>query len=72
MPVTKCNNGKYRIGDGACVYTSRKKALDAYRAYLAKDKGEDSPGVAEVDKQIQHEVAKIEAALQRYREQLRV
>lgn len=38
MPVKKCSNGKYRIGDGPCMYTSKRKAVRAYRAYLAKAK----------------------------------
>jgi hypothetical protein len=36
MPVKRCPNGKYRIGTGPCMYTSRKAALRAYQAYLAK------------------------------------
>ena len=36
MPVLKCPNGKYRIGNGPCMYTSKAKATKAYRAYLAK------------------------------------
>lgn len=36
MPVTKCPNGKYRIGSGPCMYTSEEKAQRAYVAYLAK------------------------------------
>jgi hypothetical protein len=36
MPVTKCANGKYRIGNGKCIYTSKKKAEKAYKAYIAK------------------------------------
>ena len=36
MPVRSCGNGKYRIGNGACVYTSRENADRAYRAYLAE------------------------------------
>jgi len=36
VPVKKCANGKYRIGSGPCVYTSKAKADKAYRAYLAK------------------------------------
>jgi HK97 family phage prohead protease len=35
MPVQECSNGKWRIGDGECVYTSRASADRAYRAYLA-------------------------------------
>lgn len=36
MPVRRCPNGKYRIGSGPCMYTSKEKADRAYRAYLAK------------------------------------
>lgn len=39
MPVIKCSNGKYRIGSGKCVFTSYEKAVRAYQAYLAKNKG---------------------------------
>lgn len=35
MPVYKCPNGKYRIGSGQCMYTSKTKALNAYAAYRA-------------------------------------
>jgi len=34
MPVIKCSNGKWRIGSGPCVYTSKAKADRAYTAYL--------------------------------------
>ena len=38
MPIYYCeSNGKYRIGDGECVYTSRANAVDAYIAYLAQE-----------------------------------
>ena len=41
MPVEYCeSNGKYRIGDGECIYTTRENAVEAYRAYLAEE-GED-------------------------------
>ena len=36
MPVTKCSNGKYKIGSGACMYDSKEKAESAYKGYLAK------------------------------------
>jgi hypothetical protein len=36
MPVRKCSNGKWRIGNGPCMYTSKAKADRAYKAYLAK------------------------------------
>lgn len=35
MPVERCDNGKYRIGSGECMYTSRSSAQRAYVAYLA-------------------------------------
>jgi HK97 family phage prohead protease len=39
MPVYYCeNNGKYRIGDGECIYTTRENADSAYRAYLAEER----------------------------------
>jgi hypothetical protein len=38
MPVRKCPNGKYRIGNGPCVYTSEAAANRAYKAYLAKQR----------------------------------
>jgi hypothetical protein len=39
MPVQRCSNGKYRIGNGKCMYTSNAAAERAYRAYLAKKGG---------------------------------
>lgn len=36
MPVRKGSNGKWRIGNGPAVYTSKAKAERAYRAYRAK------------------------------------
>ncbi len=35
MPVIKCNNGKYRIGSGACIYDTKEKAIEVYQAILA-------------------------------------
>ena len=37
MPIYACSNGKYRIGDGECIYTSRASAERAYVAYLAQE-----------------------------------
>jgi len=37
MPIYACSNGKFRIGEGECVYTSRENAESAYRAYLAEE-----------------------------------
>jgi len=41
VPVLKCSSGKYRIGSGPCIYTSKASAERAYAAYRAKkhDKG---------------------------------
>lgn len=36
MPVRKCKNGKYRIGNGKCMYDTKSSAEKAYKAYLAK------------------------------------
>lgn len=35
MPVKKCPNGKYRIGNGKCIYKTKTAADAAYKAYLA-------------------------------------
>ena len=40
MPVYSCGNGKFRIGDGECMYTSRASAERAYVAYLAQENDE--------------------------------
>lgn len=39
MPVMKCDNGKYRIGNGQCMHESKASATRAYRAYLYKKYG---------------------------------
>lgn len=36
MPVSKCPNGKWRIGSGECIYESKESATRAYIAYLAQ------------------------------------
>jgi len=41
MPIYACSNGKYRIGEGECVFSSRDSAERAYAAYLAQE-GEKS------------------------------
>lgn len=43
MPIYRCGNGKYRIGDGECMYTSHEHAVSAYVAYLAQEKGIKEP-----------------------------
>jgi HK97 family phage prohead protease len=50
MPVEQCSNGKYRIGDGECVYTSRASAERAYRAYLAIEADEEDEDYEDDDK----------------------
>lgn len=35
MPVTKCPNGKWKIGSGKCMYDSKAKAEKAYKGYKA-------------------------------------
>jgi len=37
MPVAQCSNGRYRIGSGPCIYTSKASAERAYAAYRAKE-----------------------------------
>jgi len=37
MPIYSCGDGKFRIGDGECMYTSRASAQRAYVAYLAQE-----------------------------------
>ena len=41
MPVEQCSNGKYRIGDGECVYNTERAANRAYQAYLAIEASEE-------------------------------
>jgi hypothetical protein len=36
MPIYKCSNGKYRIGNGSCIYDTQGKAEKVYRAILAQ------------------------------------
>ena len=51
MPVSKCENGKYRIGDGECMYTSRASAERAYVAYLAEEEDmENEKTLEQIDK----------------------
>lgn len=38
MPVSKCENGKWRIGAGACIYPTREKAIEVWTAILASGK----------------------------------
>ena len=38
MPVIKCSNGKYRIGSGQCIYSTKEKATEVWVAILAGGK----------------------------------
>jgi len=35
MPVKECNNGKWRIGSGECIYDTKEKATKVWQAILA-------------------------------------
>jgi ABC-type amino acid transport substrate-binding protein len=35
MPIYKCSNGKWRIGNGGCVYSTEAKATEVWQAILA-------------------------------------
>lgn len=35
MPVIKCSNDKWRIGNGDCIYDTEEKAIEVYQAILA-------------------------------------
>ena len=39
-PVIRCENGKYKIGSGKCIYDSKAKAESAYKGYLASKREE--------------------------------
>ena len=39
MPVSKCANGKWRIGKGKCIYPTKAKAVKAFRGYLGAKYG---------------------------------
>lgn len=47
MPVSKCN-GKWRIGDGECVYSSKAKAEAAFKHWVETNNGSWEPGDTEV------------------------
>ena len=35
MPIYKCNSGKWRIGNGGCVYETQEKATKVWQAILS-------------------------------------
>lgn len=39
MPVYPCVNGKWRIGDGPCIYKTKAAAERAYAGYRASKHG---------------------------------
>jgi len=56
MPVSKCPNGKWKIGSGGCNFSSKEKAEAAYKGYLAKKhKGEQE--------NLKHEISSLEEDL---------
>jgi hypothetical protein len=56
MPVIKCSNGKWRIGNGGCVYDTQDKATKVWQAilasgaYAAEKVSYDYDGVLSTDK----------------------
>ena len=54
MPISRCLNGKYKIGQGDCIYTTRENAEAAYVAYLAQE-DDDENGDDEKDINIKEE-----------------
>jgi hypothetical protein len=42
MPVTQCSSGKWKIGQGGCVYDTEEKAMQVWKAILAGGKFADS------------------------------
>lgn len=39
MPPSRCPNGKWRIGNGPCIYKTKEAAVAAYRGYRARQAG---------------------------------
>jgi HK97 family phage prohead protease len=40
MPITRCENGNWKIGNGECVFTSEANAARAYAEYLEQEENE--------------------------------
>lgn len=38
MPVLKCDNQKWRIGTGDCIYETKEKATEVYQAIISQGK----------------------------------
>ena len=41
MPVTKCQNGKWKIGNGNCIYDTKEKAMEVWKAIISTDEYND-------------------------------
>lgn len=68
MPVHKCPNGKYRIGNGKCIYDSKAKAERAYKGYMAhKHMNEVKNEIKKTKEQILVEREWIQKTLKRIR-----
>lgn len=44
MPVRSCGGGKWRIGNGKCIYDSKAKADRAFKGYLGSKFGKKRKG----------------------------
>lgn len=44
MPVRSCGGGKWRIGNGKCIYDSKAKAERAFKGYLGSKFGKKRKG----------------------------
>jgi len=51
MPIYSCDNGKYRIGKGECMYESHASAQRAFIAYLASHP-EEAARIREEEKKV--------------------
>jgi hypothetical protein len=38
MPISKCSNGKYRIGTGSCIYDTQVQAAKVWAGIIASGK----------------------------------
>ncbi len=59
MPVSKCPNGKYRIGSGKCMYDSKAKAEAAYSAYLAQKHSSKNEEILSIKELIEEELKEL-------------
>jgi hypothetical protein len=42
MPIIKCSNGKWKVGQSACIYETREQAVKVWQAILASGKYEET------------------------------